>query len=299
MSSYGPQLAVITLIAAVVNGALGYGFSSITVPLALLFLTNRVLNPALVLVEVALNAYVLFVNRDSLGAVFRRMLPIVAGLVPGVIAGTFVVASVHPGWLKLGTFTLLLPLILLQAAGYRRPIRSERAIGMPFGAGVGLLYSLTTISGPPLALMLNNQGLAKREFRAALGFIRLAEASFTAVAYAYAGLFTADSLALVPSLLPSLLIGVPLGAWLIRRINAETFRRICMSFDAWIVGFGISTLLRALHIVEGTEAYGVLAAVIVVDVLLLYRFFSSSHRAQLFRRRSLGEGGALSESATR
>ena len=30
-----------------VNGALGYGFSSITVPLALLFLTNRVLNPAL------------------------------------------------------------------------------------------------------------------------------------------------------------------------------------------------------------------------------------------------------------
>jgi uncharacterized membrane protein YfcA len=287
MSSYGPQLAVITLIAAVVNGALGYGFSSITVPLALLFLTNRVLNPALVLVEVALNAYVLFVNRDSLGAVFRRMLPIVAGLVPGVIAGTFVVARVDPGWLKLGTFTLLLPLILLQAAGYRRPIRSERAIGVPFGAGVGLLYSLTTISGPPLALMLNNQGLAKREFRAALGFIRLAEASFTAVAYGYAGLLTAGSLALVPSLLPSLLIGVPLGAWLIRRINAETFRRICMSFDAWVVGFGISTLLRALHIVEGTEAYGVLAAVILVDVLLLYRFFSTARPAL-----------ALSESVT-
>jgi uncharacterized membrane protein YfcA len=37
-------LVGITLGAAVVNGALGYGFSSITVPLALLFLTNRVLN---------------------------------------------------------------------------------------------------------------------------------------------------------------------------------------------------------------------------------------------------------------
>jgi hypothetical protein len=35
--------------------------------------------------------------------------------------------------------------------------------------------------------MLNNQGLAKREFRAALGFVRLAEATFTAIAYAYAG----------------------------------------------------------------------------------------------------------------
>ena len=61
-------LAAITLGAAIVNGALGYGFSSITVPLALLFLTNRVLNPALVLIEVALNAYVLWVNRDALPA---------------------------------------------------------------------------------------------------------------------------------------------------------------------------------------------------------------------------------------
>ena len=289
MSQYVPELALITLVAAVVNGALGYGFSSITVPLALLFLTNRVLNPALVLVEVALNAYALWVNRDSLGAVFRRMLPIVAGLVPGVILGTFVVARVHPGWLKLGTFALLLPLILLQAAGFRRPIRSERAIGVPFGAGVGLLYSLTTISGPPLALMLNNQGLAKREFRAALGFVRLAEASFTAIAYGYAGLFTIESLALTPAILPSLFIGVPLGAWLIRRVNTETFRRVCMSFDAWVVGFGISTLLGALHLVEGPEAYGVLAAVIVVDVLLLYRFFSTPRPAPL----------ALSESVTR
>ena len=38
-------LAGITLVAATINGALGYGFSSITVPLALFFFTNRVLNP--------------------------------------------------------------------------------------------------------------------------------------------------------------------------------------------------------------------------------------------------------------
>ena len=289
MSSYVPELAVITLVAAVVNGALGYGFSSITVPLALLFLTSRVLNPALVLVEVVLNGYVLWVNRDSLAAVRRRMLPIVAGLVPGVAIGTLVVARVHPDWLKLGTFTLLLPLILLQAAGYRRPIRAERSVGFPFGTGVGVLYSLTTISGPPLALMLNNQGLAKREFRAALGFVRLAEATFTAIAYAYAGLYTSASLGLTPSIVPSLLVGVPLGAWLIRRIDAETFRRICMSFDAWVVGFGISTLLRSLHLVQGSEAYAVLATVILVDLLLLYRFFSAPRPAQL----------ALSEPLTR
>jgi uncharacterized membrane protein YfcA len=274
MPDYALQLLVITFAAAIVNGALGYGFSSITVPLALLFLTNRVLNPALVLVEVALNGYVLWVNRDAVAAIRARMLPIVLGLVPGVLAGTLVVAKVHPDWLKLGTFVLLLPLILLQAAGYRRPIRSERSLGVPFGTGVGLLYSLTTISGPPLALMLNNQGLAKREFRAALGFVRLAEASFTAMAYAYAGLYTRASFGLTPAIIPSLIVGVPVGAWLIGRIDPETFRRICMSFDAWVVGFGISTLLRTLHIVDGAAAYSVLTAVIAIDLVLLYRFFS-------------------------
>ena len=49
--------------------------------------------------------------------------------------------------------------------------------GAIFGVGVGVLYSVTTISGPPLAIALNNQGFAKREFRAALGFVRLAESS--------------------------------------------------------------------------------------------------------------------------
>jgi uncharacterized membrane protein YfcA len=268
------ELVGITLFAAIVNGGLGYGFSSITVPLALLFLSNRVLNPALVLIEVALNAYVLFVNRDALGVIWKRVLPIVIGLLPGVIVGTLIVTRVAPAYLKLWTYLVLLPLILFQAAGFRRPIKSEQAIGLPFGLGLGLLYSVTTISGPPLALLLNNQGLDKREFRAALGFIRLAESSFTAIAYLAAGLITTQSNLLIPQILPSVLIGVPIGAALIRQMKVETFRRICMSFDAWIVGFGVSTVLQDINVVQGPAAYLFLAAVIAVDGVLLYRFFS-------------------------
>jgi uncharacterized membrane protein YfcA len=276
MSPQVVWLAVITLVAAVVNGALGYGFSSITVPLALLFLANRVLNPAMVLIEVALNAYVLVVNRHALPNIWRRLMPIVVGLLPGVIIGTIVVAKVHPGWLRFGTYVVLLPLILLQAAGYRRPIKSERPVGFAFGGGLGVLYSVTTISGPPLALMLNNQGLAKNEFRAALGFIRLAESTMTAIAYASSGLFTRTSLLLIPQILPSVAIGVPIGVQVIRHLRPETFRRICMSFDAWVVGFGLSTLLRDLKLVEGGAAYSVLAAVVLVDAAMLYRFFSGA-----------------------
>jgi uncharacterized membrane protein YfcA len=133
---------------------------------------------------------------------------------------------------------------------------------------------VTTISGPPLAVALNNQGFSKQEFRAALGVVRLAESTLTAVAYLAAGLFVPESLALLPWILPSLLVGVPLGAVVIQHVRSETFRRVCMSFDAWIVSFGVSTLLRQLHLVDSRAAFGVMAAVVAIDVWLLYRFFS-------------------------
>ncbi|HEY1909427.1 MAG TPA: sulfite exporter TauE/SafE family protein [Vicinamibacterales bacterium] len=268
-------LAAITFGAAFVNGALGYGFSSLTVPLALLFLSNRTLTPALVLLEVVLNAYVLWVNRSALPQVRRRVLPVTIGLAPGVIVGTIIVSTMSPDWLKFWTYVALLPLILIQTIGYRRPIRAERAAGLLFGGGVGVLYAVTTISGPPLAVALNNQGFSKQEFRAALGFVRLAESTMTAVAYLVTGLFIRDSIALLPWIVPSVAIGVPLGTLSIRHLDAETFRRVSMSFDAWIVSFGVSVLLRQLHLVDGNAAFSVMAIVIAIDAWLLRRFFRS------------------------
>src|SRR5947209_17883692 len=101
-------LIAITLFAATVNGALGYGFSSLTVPVAVLVYANRVLNPALVLVEVVVNSYALFINRHSAPHVWRRTLPILGGLVPGVLIGSLLLAAVNAGSIKLLTYALLL-----------------------------------------------------------------------------------------------------------------------------------------------------------------------------------------------
>ena len=276
----------ITFFAAFVNGALGYGFSSLTVPVALLFYTNRILNPALVLIEVFINLYVLFINRESIPAIWKRIYPILIGLLPGVLIGSYLLASLHPGWIKFVTYTVLLPLILVQAAGIRRPIQSERLIGLPFGTGLGFLYSVTTVSGPPLAILFNNQGLVKKEFRAGLGLIRVAESSLTAIVYYHLGLFAADSQSIFLMILPGVLIGIPLGAFLIRRLDAETFRRICMSFDAWVVGFGLSRVLIDLKLMESPWAYSVLVSAIVLDSCLLYVFFTTRRLAALQERRS-------------
>ncbi|HEX6726394.1 MAG TPA: sulfite exporter TauE/SafE family protein [Nitrospira sp.] len=266
-------LVLITFVAATVNGALGYGFSSITVPVALLFFTNRILNPALVLIELVINSYVLFINRKSIPNVFWRVAPILVGLAVGVGIGSYILFLVQPAWIKFVTYFFLLPLILLQAAGIRKPIRAEKAIGVPFGVGLGTLYSVTTISGPPLALLFNNQGYPKQDFRAALGIIRLAESSLTAIAYGFIGFYSAGSMEIIPYIVPSVIIGIPLGTYLIRLMDPETFRRICMAFDGLVVGFGLSRVLVELNLATLITTYCILSIVAFVNGYLLFRFF--------------------------
>jgi hypothetical protein len=52
-----------------------------------------------------------------------------------------------------------------------------------------------------------------------------------------------------------------------------------MSFDAWIVGFGLSRVLLALHLLSGPVAYSLCVAVIMIDVLLLYLYFGQRQNA--------------------
>ncbi len=272
-------LAVTSLCAASVNGALGYGYSSVSVPVALVVVAGRVLNPALVIVEVAINLYALFWNRKAIGRVIGRVIPLAAGLIPGVIVGALLLGHVAPASAKLVVYLVLLPLILIQASGRRWPIRRERKASVPLGAGVGILYGLTTISGPPLALFWNNQGLAKDDFRVGLAVVRTIESLCALIAYAFLGLLTRESGGLLPYIVPGVLIGFPIGHALIKRISTETFRRVCMSFDAYLVAFGLSRVLIDFGIPPGV-AYQLLVATTIVDANLLWSFFHSRPRVR-------------------
>ncbi|WP_225144471.1 MULTISPECIES: hypothetical protein [unclassified Bradyrhizobium] len=117
--------------------------------------------------------------------------------------------------------------------------------------------------------------MVKHEFRAGLALVRVVESSVTAFVYYQLGLFIYESGSLLYVFVPSVMLGVPLGSYVIRRLDAEIFRRICMSFDAWIVGFGLSRVLIELDLVQSAWAYSVMAAAILIDLCLLYLFFTT------------------------
>jgi uncharacterized protein len=271
-------LAAVALAAAAVNGALGYGFSSITVPVGLLFQAGRVLNPALVSIELVINGLSLLANRRSVPAVWPRMRPMLLGAIPGAAAGSLLLAWANPADLKLATFAALLPLILLQSAGLRRPVRNERRAALQAGAALGALYGSTTISGPPLALIFNNQGLSRDEFRAALSLFRIVESSCTLVAYLALGLYTREALSVAGTLLPSAAIGLPLGYLAARRLGGETFRRVCMGTDALLVAFGLARSLIDRQLLAPALAWSGLLGIALLQAAILAAFFARARR---------------------
>ena len=104
--------------------------------------------------------------------------------------------------------------------------------------------------------------------------MRVVETTLTAVAYGALGLFSSHSMRLVLPVAPAVLLGLPIGAYLIRYLNSETFRRICMSFDAWIVGFGVSRTIIELRLLKAPSAYALWAIVILFDLCLLYQYLA-------------------------
>ncbi len=80
--------------------------------------------------------------------------PVIISLLPGVLVGSYLLSIVHPDLVKIFLYVVLLPLILLQASGIRKPIKSELGFKLPFGLGLGLCYSLTTHFGPTLGVVL-------------------------------------------------------------------------------------------------------------------------------------------------
>ncbi len=262
------------MFAAFVNGALGYGFSSLTVPIALVFYAGRILNPAVVLIEVFINLPCpVHQSRQCCGRMAkgtphphradarhrRRSLSSGRRLIPTGPSSSLTRSFCPHSWSR-------------QRAGAGRSGRNACSACPSAWGWAGCIPSRRSQARRWRSCSAN-QGLVKNEFRAGLALIRVAESSLTAIVYFHLGLFVAESTQPPVVIVPSVLIGIPLGAYAIRHLDAETFRRICMSFDAWVVGFGLSRVLVDLKLMASPWAYSVMAITILIDTYLLFIFF--------------------------
>ena len=290
LEALGWEIAALAFAAAVLNGMIGYGFTSTVTPIALLWVSNRVLNPALVLVELGVNSSLLVKERAEIRATWPRARGMLPGLVPGALLGAVALSLLAATPVKIAVYLVLLPLIGLQLWGVRRPIAREGAVGPAVGAGIGFTYALTTISGPPLAVFWRNQGLSPAQFRCAMAQVRVIESSLTIGAYAALGLFQPEALTLVPYLLLPVLAGVPLGVVALRRVARESFGIIVMAADGLFVSYGVGNVLESSGALPMPAAIAVTGSMIVaLTALVVHALRRGDRRTRDARGRFEGE----------
>ena len=203
---------------------------------------------------------------------WKRLVAIVIGLVPAVVIGSFLLKVTDVTYMKLFTYIFLAPLILLQSLGYRKSLGLRRHVAGAFGVLVGFLYSLTTISGPPLAMVFNNDNFEKEDFRAAMAIIRTIESSTTLVAYYFFGIFNAESLKLFAWIAPGVIVSMSLGAFLLGKLDPSVFRRLCISVDVWIIAFGLTRSILVYKWLPSFICYFVFLFLVFFDGVVLFRF---------------------------
>ncbi|WP_278465359.1 sulfite exporter TauE/SafE family protein [Saccharolobus islandicus] len=268
-------MSVILFIASIPSGAFAYGFSATVTPLLLIRYTNRQISPILNFIEIFQNAANVMLNFRNYT---KKSLIITIYGIPGIAIGSLLGAyllkiSVNDALLKVIVYSVLIPLILLQASGFRKEISLDKwkKVGYLVTFPVGVLYGVSTISGPPLALIINNQGLTKEEFKFAISALRVAESITTFSGYLTLGVFSSQVLYYVAITSPAVITGMAIGVVTARIIKRkEDFRRLVMSFDSWVSGYGLSFNLG--KVIGYDVLYWPMIVVIAIDLYLISKY---------------------------
>ena len=155
------------------------------------------LNPGLVLAEIALNLMAVIMNRRGSPRVFRRILPMLPGSLPGIGFGIFFLKTTSADSLRLITFVVL----LCRSCSSGGRIPPAAATGQPGGSAGRLrhrvLYSCTAISGPPLGLCSATRSGARRLPRGD-EFVRVTRSVVTSLGYLGLSVYSPQSVSLSP-----------------------------------------------------------------------------------------------------
>jgi uncharacterized membrane protein YfcA len=126
------------------------------------------------------------------------------------------------------------------------PVKNERVAFIPVGLTSGLLNGSISMSGPPVALFLSNQGASKETFRANITVYGIILNVITVTAFFYRDLLTYDVMKYTVWFVPATFTGVIVGVKALKKLNDKLFRRIAL----WlIITSGVWTIVSALRII--------------------------------------------------
>lgn len=224
------------------NGVSGMGAAMVALPIITSFLPMETAVPASCLVVCLVAAYVAFMYRAHCHLALTTSM--LAGCVPGIVAGVLILKAVPGHWLQGGLGLMLLGYVLWQMcytpAGTAR--FNSFSSGCLAGFCSGFANAAISFSGPPVAIYALINGWDKDTTRGTLGFFFFVIAVGTCVAQGLAGLFTPDTVKAALYGLPGAALGLVCSIPMAKRIPERQFK---LALLALIVLASLLCLCRA------------------------------------------------------
>ncbi len=232
-------MAVI-VVAGFIQGLTSFGFALLSVPVLALMLPIKEVVPLVVLLSLVTN--ILILGTCFRDVQLRKIVVLILASLAATPLGVYSLVVLDSAVVKLFAGVVILVVALLFLTGKTFPVRKETLAFIPVGLASGFLNGSISMSGPPLALFLTNQGATQRAFRANITAYALILNVFTVGGFVSEGLI-GPSVSLCLWMVPCLVVGVLLGSWATKKLNSALFRTVALGL---IVASGVATIATTL-----------------------------------------------------
>ena len=240
-------LSLIILIAAVIRGYAGFGFSAIVVAAGSLFLPTREVVPLVLLLEVIAS---LQMARHVWHDIDRRLvLSILAGSVLFIPLGQHLLLWVPVDSMRILAALLLLSAVVLTVLGRPIPVSNTPRGWVLVGTVSGLMNGLLAMGGMWAMILLLGSGIGAATLRASLVALFFTTDAYAIMTGLGQGLITGDILLRALWVLPALFLGVWLGSRKFEGSDAKTYRGVVLMVLAVLA---LLLLIKAFHTVVTT-----------------------------------------------
>ena len=219
-------LAVLVVaVGAMIQGSLGFGLGLVSAP-ALALIDATFIPGPLLLVGVAVTLTVFLRERGAVD--WKGMKWAIFGRVIGTIAGGWAVVAFSKDAVIVLVAVLVLAGVLMTSIGWK--IKTNRITLSTAGLVSGVMGTLTSVGGPPMALVYQRETAQK--LRATLAGFFLVGATFSLLTLAVSGGMSQHDFALGALMLPGYVIGMIANRWASRFLDKGYSRVAVLTFSA-------------------------------------------------------------------
>ena len=216
---------LVVAVGAMIQGSLGFGLGLVSAP-ALALIDATFIPGPLLLVGVAVTLTVFLRERGAVD--WKGMKWAIFGRVIGTIAGGWAVVAFSKDAVIVLVAVLVLAGVLMTSIGWK--IKTNRTTLSAAGLVSGVMGTLTSVGGPPMALVYQRETAQK--LRATLAGFFLVGATFSLLTLAVSGGMSQHDFALGALMLPGYVIGMIANRWASRFLDKGYSRVAVLTFSA-------------------------------------------------------------------